>query len=204
MGGRSRAAAQLLAGKGFEDVYNLKGGIMAWQGHKAEGPADMGMALLRGDETPVEIIVLAYGMEDGLKRFYLTADETMVFDDPDVKGLLKKLAGIEEKHKQRLFDLYLQIEPSEIERDSFEKDIVSDIMEGGFTTEEFLEKNRTAMKTVPDLLSIAMMLEAQAMDLYVRYAQKIPGEKGRTILQDMAEEEKMHLKSLGRLMDKAR
>ena len=201
MGGRSRAAAQLLAGKGFKDVYNLKGGIKAWQGHKAAGPADMGMAYLRGDETPVEIIVLAYGMEDGLERFYLTAAETIDADDPNVKSLLKKLAGIEEKHKQRLFDLYLHLQPADKDRKRFEKDIVPGIMEGGFTTEEFLEKNRNVMKTVPDLLGIAMMLEAQAMDLYMRYALEIPGEEGRTILQGMAEEEKGHLKSLGRLME---
>ncbi len=201
MGGRSRAAAQLLAGKGFKDVYNLKGGIKAWQGHKAAGPADMGMTYLRGDETPVEIIVLAYGMEDGLEQFYLTAMQTMDADDADVKSLLKKLAGIEEKHKQRLFDLYLHIQPGDKDRKRFEKDIVPGIMEGGFTTEEFLEKNRNVMKTVPDLLGIAMMLEAQAMDLYMRYALEIPGEEGRTILQGMAEEEKNHLKSLGRLME---
>ena len=161
----------------------------------------MGMAYLRGDETPVEIIVLAYGMEDGLEQFYLTAAQTMDAEDPDVKSLLKKLAGIEEKHKQRLFDLYLQIQPGEKGRKGFEKDIVPGIMEGGFTTEEFLEKNRNVMKTVPDLLSVAMMLEAQAMDLYMRYALEIQGEEGRSILQGMAEEEKSHLKSLGRLME---
>ena len=161
----------------------------------------MGMAYLRGDETPVEIIVLAYGMEDGLEQFYLTAMQTMDAEDPDVKSLLKKLAGIEEKHKQRLFDLYRQIQPGEKGRMGFEKDIVPGIMEGGFTTEEFLEKNRNVMKTVPDLLSVAMMLEAQAMDLYMRYALEIQGEEGRSILQGMAEEEKSHLKSLGRLME---
>jgi len=190
-----------LAGKGFKDVYNLKGGLKAWQGHKAAGPADMGMAFLRGDETPVEIILLAYGMEDGLEHFYLTAARTMGADDPDVENLLKKLAGIEEKHKQRLFDLYLRVQPGDTDRESFEQNIVSDVMEGGFTTEEFLEKNRDAMKTVPDLLSIAMMLEAQAMDLYMRYSQEISEKEGRTILQDMAEEEKTHLKALGRLME---
>ncbi len=76
----------------------------------------MGMAYLRGDETPVEIIVLAYGMEDGLEQFYLTAAETIDADDPDVKSLLKKLAGIEEKHKQRLFDLYLHLQPADKDR----------------------------------------------------------------------------------------
>lgn len=164
----------------------------------------MGMAFLRGDETPVEIIVLAYGMEDGLERFYLTAAQTTDVDDPNVKGLLKKLAGVEEKHKQRLFNLYVQIQPGDTELVRFEKNIVPGIMEGGFTTEEFLEKNRNALRTVPDLLSIAMMLEAQAMDLYMRYSQKIPGEEGRSVLQNMAEEEKSHLKSLGRLMEENR
>ena len=149
MGGRSRAAAQLLAGKGFKDVYNLKGGIKAWQGHKAAGPADMGMTYLRGDETPVEIIVLAYGMEDGLERFYLTAAETIDTDDPNVKSLLKKLAGIEEKHKQRLFDLYLHIQPGDKDRKRFEEDIVPGIMEGGFTTEEFLREEQECYENGP-------------------------------------------------------
>ena len=159
------------------------------------------MAYLRGDETPVEIIVLAYGMEDGLERFYLTMARTMGSDSPDLEILLKKLAGIEEKHKQRLFNLYLHLQPGETDLKSFEKDIVPGIMEGGFTTEEFLEKNRNVMKTVPDAIGIAMMLEAQAMDLYMRYSQEITGKEGRTILQDMAEEEKTHLKLLGRLME---
>jgi len=199
MGGRSRAAAQLLAGKGFKDVYNLKGGIRAWQGHTAFGPAEMGMILLRGDETSQEIIVLAYGMEDGLSGFYKSLSERM--DDSEVVGLLNKLAKIEENHKKRLFDLYITLEPTVTDREAFEGNIVSDMMEGGFTTEDFLEQNRDSMKTVPDVLSIAMMLETQAMDLYMRYAEKAKGEKSKTVLYNIAEEEKAHLASLGRLME---
>jgi len=188
MGGRSRAAAQLLAGKGFNEVYNLKGGIKAWEGLTAFGPAAMGMVLLRGDETSQEIIVLAYGMEDGLAGFYKSLSERM--DDPEVVGLLNKLAKIEKNHKKRLFDLYITLEPT-----------VTDVMEGGFTTEEFLEKNTDSMKTLPDVLSIAMMLETQAMDLYMRYSEKSKDVKSKAVLFDIAEEEKAHLKALGRLME---
>ena len=74
-------------------------------------------------------------------------------------------------------------------------------MEGGFTTEEFLEQNRDSMTTVPDVLNIAMMLEVQGMDLYMRYSQKAKDDKTRDILYDIAEEEKAHLTSLGRLME---
>ena len=199
MGGRSRAAAQLLAGKGFNEVYNLKGGIKAWEGLTAFGPAEMGMVLLKGDETSQEIIVLAYGMEDGLAGFYGTMSKKM--DDTEMVELLNKLAKIEENHKKRLFDLYVTLESNVTDRETFEHDIVTDVMEGGFSTEEFLEKNSDSMKTVPDVLSIAMMLETQAMDLYMRYSEKVEMGKSKSILYDIAEEEKAHLKSLGRLME---
>ena len=172
---------------------------MAWEGLTAFGPAEMGMFLLRGDETSQEILVLAYGMEDGLAGFYEILSQTM--DDPEVVGLLNKLSKIEEYHKKRLFDLYVEIEPTAIDMETFEADIVADVMEGGFTVEEFMEKNRDTMKTVPDVLSMAMMLETQALDLYMRYSEKAEDEKTRTVLFDIAEEEKAHLKSLGRLMD---
>jgi rubrerythrin len=188
-----------LSTRGFKEVYNLKGGIKAWEGLKAAGPAEMGMALLRGDETSQEIIVLAYGMEDGLALFYKNLAERI--DDPEVIGVLTKLAKIEQKHKQRLFDLYLTLEPAITEKDAFESDIVSEVMEGGFTTEEFMEQNKDSMKTVPDVLNMAMMLESQAMDLYMRYSEKAKDEKSKTVLYDIAEEEKAHLKTLGRLMD---
>ena len=48
MGGRSRAAAEMLAGRGFQEVYSLKGGIKAWGGLLAGGPAEQGLGLISG------------------------------------------------------------------------------------------------------------------------------------------------------------
>jgi rubrerythrin len=157
------------------------------------------MALLRGDETSQEIIVLAYGMEDGLALFYKNLAEMM--DDPEVISVLTKLAKIEQHHKQRLFDLYVTINQAVTDKDAFEAEIVSEVMEGGFTTEEFMEQNRDSLKTVPDVLNMAMMLESQAMDLYMRYSEKARDQKSKTVLYDIAEEEKAHLKALGHLME---
>ena len=160
----------------------------------------MGMIHLKGDETPPDIIIIAYGMEHGLEEFYSTMARLM--DDQEVVGILTKLAVIEENHKQRLFNLYLTFEPDFADKAAFEAGIFSDIMEGGFTTEEFLEQNKPAMQTVEGVLNVAMMLETQALDLYLRYSQKIKDEKGRTVLYEIAQEEKAHLASLGRLMEK--
>ncbi|MGD2127378.1 MAG: sulfurtransferase, partial [Desulfobacteraceae bacterium] len=150
MGGRSRAAAQLLAGEGFKEVYNLKGGIKAWQGLTAFGPAEMGMVHLTGDEAPSDIVTLAYGMEQGLAEFYSTLSKTM--DDTEVAGILNKLSGIEERHKEKLFKLYLTLHPDTDDKGKFEAQIVSEVMEGGFTTEAFLEQNKAAMQTTEGVL----------------------------------------------------
>jgi rubrerythrin len=122
-------------------------------------------------------------------------------DDAEVVDILKKLREIEEIHKEKLFELYRTLSQDAVDKESFEDNIVSEMMEGGFTTEEFLEQNQPALLTVADVLNVAMMLETQAFDLYSRYSQRIEDEKGKTVLYDIAEEEKAHLTSLGRLMD---
>ena len=138
-------------------------------------------------------------MEQGLGEFYSSMAETT--NDSEVADLLTKLAKIEEDHKQRVFKLYRTLDPDVADKEAFEANISSGIMEGGFTTEEFLEQNRPIMDTVVGVLNIAMMLETQALDLYLRYSQKAKNEESKTVLYDIAEEEKAHLAALGRLME---
>ena len=180
-------------------MYNLKGGIKAWQGLTAEGPAEFGMSLLTGDETFEEIVVLAYGMEEGMWIFYETIKESV--EDASARELLAQLAGIEDKHKEKLFSLYISISQSEINLDQFEAKIVSKVMESGMSTDEFIEQNLSIMQDIPGILNIAMTLETQAFDLYSRYSQKATDKTTKDILYQIAQEEKAHLKSLGRLMD---
>jgi sulfur-carrier protein adenylyltransferase/sulfurtransferase len=159
----------------------------------------MGMSFLRGDETIKEMIALAYGMEEGLRGVYAAiSGET---GDPDVAGLAVRLSEIEDRHMERLFHLYRTLDPDSADRKAFEADIIAGIMEGGYTTEEFLHQNKDAMTTVPDLLNLAMMLEAQALDLYMRYSEKVQNDTARNVFYDLAEEEKDHLARLGRLLD---
>jgi rubrerythrin len=188
-----------LAGQGFKEVYNLRGGIMAWHGVTAVGPAEVGMAVLQGDETPAEIIILAYGMEEGLRSFYeAMASQT---SDHEVSAQFVKLAGIEVLHKEKLYELYRRYDPGVVDMKGLENKVDAEIMEGGLTGEEFIAQNRSAMKTVPEILDIAMMIEAQALDLYMRYSQKSEDRESKEILYDIAEEEKAHLAALGHLRE---
>ena len=190
----------MLTAQGFKQVYNLKGGIAAWQGQAAAGPPEMGMMLVKGDETPQDIICLAYGLEEGLQKFYAAATQMAI--EAEVIKVLSQLADIEERHKQRLFDLYKAIDAADTTIESFENKVNSELMEGGFDPDKLLESNKPVFKNATDVLSFAMMLEAQGMDLYMRYADKIEVAQVKEILYKMADEEKAHLKSLGDLFEK--
>ena len=52
------------------------------------------------------------------------------------------------------------------------------------------------------ILDLAMMLETQALDLYLRFAEKSSDERTQKVLFSIADEEKAHLGSLGALMNK--
>ncbi|MBD3308935.1 sulfurtransferase [candidate division KSB3 bacterium] len=200
VGGRSRMAAQLLAGQDFKEVYNLKGGIKAWQGQKAVGPAEAGMASLRGDETPEEILILAYGLEGGLEGFYREMGPQA--ENQETTDLFAHLASFEDSHKQKLFAAYQAYDASVTDRAAFETQVVEQKMEGGITLGEFLDLNAPAMQTTQEILDIAMMIEAQALDLYSRYAEKSQQEATQAVLFDIAQEEKRHLKAIGELKEK--
>jgi rubrerythrin len=51
------------------------------------------------------------------------------------------------------------------------------------------------------VLDLAMMLETQALDLYLRFANLSDQPRTREVLYTLAGEEKAHLASLGRLME---
>lgn len=173
---------------------------MAWQGTKAAGPAEVGMCLITGNESPAEMLLIAYGMEDGLASFYEKMVESV--SDPDAARLFSQLAGMDASHKERIFELYRKHQAEVTSIEELEGRILPEAMEGGLTTEEFLAANQGSMETVGDVLSLAMMLEAQALDLYLRYAQRSEEPETLTVLHHLAEEEKTHLALLGNIQDK--
>ena len=50
---------------------------------------------------------------------------------------------------------------------------------------------------------LAMTLEAQALDLYLRYAQRSEDEDTKSVLHGLADEEKSHLAWLGDLLEQS-
>jgi len=189
----------MLAGKGFTDVINMAGGIKAWNSNKAIGPEDLGLDLFTGQETPRETLIVAYSLEEGLREFYVSMVPKVKNDN--ARQLFEKLSTIEVKHQDRIFAEYCKIAGTAAEtRDEFENKVVAPAMEGGLTTEEYLKLYEPDLDIPEEVISLAMAIEAQALDLYQRASEKAASEESRTALMQIASEERAHIKQLGKLL----
>jgi rhodanese-related sulfurtransferase/rubrerythrin len=197
IGGRSRVASQILAGKGFKEVFNLSGGIKAWKSEKAVGPEELGLYLFSGKESPEETLVVAYGLEEGLHRFY----ESMALrvTNESARKLFAKLSTIEIKHQDRIFSEYLRLTGAEVGRDEFAKKTFAPAMEGGLTTEDYIQRYQPNLENPAEVISLAMAIEGQALDLYQRAADRAKTAESRDSLIQIAGEERSHLVQLGKL-----
>jgi rhodanese-related sulfurtransferase/rubrerythrin len=199
IGGRSRVAAQMLAGKGFENVVNLSGGFKTWKGEAAVGEEELGLELFTGDESPEKTLVVAYSLEAGLRDFYTSMIPRV--KNKDAQNIFQKLSEIEVKHQDRIFNEYIRLSGKPLSREAFEENMVRTAVEGGLTTEEYTNLFQPDWESVADIIGLAMSIEAQALDLYLRAAHRSPNPESRKVLAHIGDEERAHLKQLGKFME---
>lgn len=195
IGGRSKMAAQLLSGYGFDNVYNMTGGIKAWQGKQATGPESAGLELFTGDEEFIDGLSLAYAMEDGLQDFYKAMAGRAT--DIEEKKLYTRLMGFEDKHKARLLAEFHHVHG----QDELPGQDVHGIIEGGGRAQDLLKQMEGRLHGKQDILEFSMALETQALDLYSRMARKTQSEEVRTLFLSLANEEQGHLAWLSAELD---
>jgi rubrerythrin len=189
----------MLSGKGFQKVFNVSGGIKAWHAKTAIGPQDLGLDLFTGKEEPLDVLKVAYSLEQGLREFYLQMGKEA--ENPKIEDLFAKLSEIEVKHQMSIYIAYNDISTKEVSKDEFEKMVEIKALEGGLSTREYLELFGSDLDSETQVISLAMSIEAQALDLYQRLSLKVGNRQSRDIINKIAKEEKAHLASLGKLMD---
>lgn len=192
-------AAQMLSGKGFNSVYNVSGGIKAWEAEVAIGPQDLGLHLFSESQSPEDILKVAYSLEDGLREFYLSMSDKV--ENDRVRDLFVKLSKIEVQHQASIIRAYEELGHEKVSQEEFSAMVTQKAMEGGLTTQEYLDLFNPDLESEIDVISLAMSIEAQALDLYQRVGADLPSEASLAIIGKIADEEKQHLASLGRLMD---
>ncbi len=189
----------MLHGKGFQEVYNLAGGIKAWKKEVAVGPEDSGMYLFEGDATAEEVIITGFGLEMGLRDFYVSMKDKVQSDEA-VK-LFEKLAEVEVVHQEQLVEIYRKLVGHTLTLEEFQKKVVEPAMEGGLTTEQYVSRYDFDLEKELDILSLAMAIEVQALDLYLRAADSSEDSDAREALSTIADEERKHIGMLGKYID---
>lgn len=200
VGGRSRAAAQMLQGQGFKEVYNLEGGIKAWDGLTAQGPPEWGLDILDHGEGSAQVLAAAYSLERGLASCY--QDMAQATDHQELSELYQRLAGFEGRHMDRLKRAWDELSPEERQGKELESRGEAPLMEGGWKVEEFLARHQGASQSQAEVVMLAMGLETQALDLYLRLAQRMESPGSRELLDDLGQEEKSHLTALGEMLER--
>lgn len=186
----------MLSNRGF-DATSMNGGIDAWNGLVSKASVGQGMYLIDGDETVEEIIALAYGLEEGSRRFYRELAERSAA--PEAKGLFETLHDAEIRHEERLWERFRALAGKVGERQEFERTLVPRALEGGNTPDQMLSRHPGAGKESGESLDLAMALETDALDLYLRMADSFEDTDIQTVFLDLAGEERTHLEKLGGL-----
>lgn len=181
-------------------MYNLSGGIRAWNTATAVGPEDQGLELFSGYENTAESLVAAFALEQGLQEFYLIM-ETKV-ENTEARELFAQLAAIEVLHQDRLLTLYRNVTKEKVTMEEFTRELVAPALEGGMTTEEYLERYSVDFESTVDILGLAISIEAQALDLYQRAAAAAADKETAGVFQQIAKEERSHLQRLADHLDR--
>lgn len=188
---RSKAAAQFLLAEDFSHIYNMSGGIVAYDGKKAVGDVDFGLEFfVSGDFA--NVFRMGYAMEDGLQQLYLVLQEEC--GDSEVKSLLERLAKFEEGHKAMLKDLFPDV--------AIDENDSPETLEGGFSKQQILDHFSSGSASQEDILQLGIMLETQAFDLYNRLATKENDPESKDFFKLMANEERHHIIFLSKEYDR--
>ena len=187
-GVRSKTASQILMRLGVDKVFNMKGGITAYNGQQVEGNVDSGLEFFVGSDFD-SAYEMAFAMEVGLKNFYLALSDQAEMDEE--RSTLIKLSQFEDGHMTRLINKFGKV--------YFNPE--STITEGGADVEQMLIYFGDQLDSRERIHQLAMKLEAQAFDLYSRLAREHQGEDIESFYQLMAVDEHRHLVKIAKELD---
>jgi rubrerythrin len=199
---RSRSAATFLLGKGLKNVYNMEGGLRAWKGMVAHGLPEAGMAYFSPAVNAEEIVGLAWALEEGSKLFYQGVSEHFA-EDPEAQKMFGWLVAAEQSHEKHLLETYerlTELRPDFVKlRAKFSDSLSGAVMEGGIPVKDALEWAKD--KGVTESLELAMSMEVNAYDLYIKMSKAIEDKQAQQIFEKLSEEEQIHLEKLADLLD---
>ncbi|RZN41358.1 MAG: hypothetical protein EF813_02630 [Methanosarcinales archaeon] len=202
-GHRSMAASTILRNHGLENVYNLNGGIRAWNYEIVKETTND--KLITGGEETFDILIVALMLEKGALEFYTKAQKLV--KDENAAQVFRRLVAMEDTHLQRLYVRYNQLlrETKSLlgaadelpSLNQLKDELSTTYMEGGTKINGELAKiGDPAVMDDLEALKIGLEKEYAAYDFYTRVADTADDAKTRNLLHKLAGEEKGHINLL--------
>lgn len=200
-GNRSRSGVGILNGAGFENVYNMEGGMLAYNGLVAAGPPEAGVFCFPDNMAPEELVAMAWYIEDGSQQFLDTVKN--VDQDPGIQETLSRLIDHKIAHKGSLTQLFEKIS-GQAAGDDFPASVIPSpphqVMAGCVSVPEAVDWSKD--KSIADILDLLMALEANTFDLYLKLGRQVASDRARMVFMQLSEEEVLHLEQLASVFEK--
>jgi rhodanese-related sulfurtransferase/rubrerythrin len=196
-GVRSRVAADFTADSGYDPqrIFNLMGGISAWDGTVLPDYPKVKYF----EELPelTDLIPMAMNLEKGAFLFYTAM--TKKFAAEPIAAELENIAGMETAHAKLLYG-FLNRESS---FEAYFDTLGGDIIEGGMFLKEACKRlDELPGDNIINALEMALEIEHSAYDLYRSLANSYTGEKSLSFLK-LSQAEKGHIMLIAQLFETA-
>jgi rubrerythrin len=178
----------------------MAGGIAAWNGLEATGAYDAGLFLIENLHSFEELSILAWQLEDGAREFYEKAS-TMMHDE-EIVELLSSLVISEERHKDNIASVFARVHGGDIADAKSAGPGASGLMEGGIEISGALDWIRAREDRERETLELAMQMETNSLDLYLKISREIDDNDARAVFASIIREEKAHLARLGSMIER--
>ncbi len=187
-----RAAAHVVMNRSLDNIYNLEGGILGWDGKAL--PDFPNLRTFEGVGSKEDVLRRAMDLEKGILRLYETFLARHI-DTPLEKPLLE-LASAELAHVRALYKaLRKHMGSAAPDFEELYGSMTGDIVESGEAIEDVVERMSVVDRSGPiTVLEMALELELRAHDLYSKLAHREGDGEIRETFKQLAAQERRHAK----------
>lgn len=196
-GSRARAASALVAEGEISDkkIYNLAGGIMAWDGKIL--PDFPKVEVFDKSKSLAELLFISMDLEKGAWRFYTYIVDR--FGSQSFAKTIEHLVHAETAHAKTIYRFWKKSEPQPQPFEALFTELRGEILEGGASLDEVLQRVETIKENLClNLLEMALDIEYSAYDLYRTMAEQTESEEAKTAFLSIAQAEKAHMQAIAR------
>ena len=198
-GKRSRGAALLIGSRPYVagGVFNMTGGILAWNGHLLPDGPNLRVFDLSASEQ--EVLMRAMELERGAESFY-AAVHRRHHAAPWARAF-PALAGAEQAHARMIHRFWAEGQTDPPPFAEAYAGLSDHLVEGGFSAAALV----TLLESDPQhacraILEMALTIEYAAYDLSRNMAHRFRGQPAEQVFQAIAEGEKEHISLVARAL----